>query len=79
MFELVDAEQSAVAVCEVNGDQGREVCGDMAVQVGADDTNTITEGEGHGAQRTVALATGPGTLLCGCPVLAQHSETAVSS
>lgn len=48
VFEVVGAEQSAVAVCEVDDDEGREVCGDVTVAVGADDADTITGVEGHG-------------------------------
>lgn len=42
VLKLILAEESAVAVCEVDGDEGREACGDVTVQVGADDTHTIT-------------------------------------
>ncbi len=47
MFELVRGEQSAVAVCEVDGHEWCQVRGDVAVQVGADDAHAITESEGH--------------------------------
>lgn len=47
MHQLVDCEESAVAVCEVDGDEWCEVCGDVTAQGGADDTDTITESEGH--------------------------------
>lgn len=33
VLKLILAEESAVAVCEVDGDEGREVRGDVTVQV----------------------------------------------
>ena len=47
MLELVGCEESAVSVCEVDGDEWCEVCGDVTVQVGADDADAITGSEGH--------------------------------
>lgn len=41
VLDLVSREESAIPVSEVDGDQGREVCGDVAPAVGADDTNAL--------------------------------------
>lgn len=45
VLDLVSREESAIPVGEVDGDQGREVCGDVAPAVGADDTNALTPTE----------------------------------
>ena len=69
VLELVGGEQSAVTVCEVDGDEWCEVCGDVAVQVGAGDADTITEGEGHQSmcdrQSGHVTCESAGTLVCG--------------